>query len=576
MKERDNIKKRHIREFIFTVAAIVLATLLFSRIQFRIDLTEDKRYTLSKPTREILRQVDNDLFVQVYLEGDMPIPLKRLRRSVKNILDEFRIASNKKIDYKFINPTDIKDTDQRNALFMSLYNKGLNPINVQVNDGEGGKSTKMIFPGMLVNYDGIEIPVNILKNSWLVSYEDNIRHSIEGLEYEIAQTIATITADSIYKIAFIEGHAELYEAEVADITYNLSKYFTVDRGSIGGVPGILDDYSAIIIADPLIAFNEADKLIIDQYIMNGGKALWIAEEVRVSADTLAQGETLAMYRPLNIEDQLFRYGVRINPEIVQDLECQIIQIAVSTSSEQQQLISTGWVYNPLLVPSIDHPITRNINRVKGEFVNTIDTVGLDPAIKKTILLTTSTNSRTITPPVMIRLSEADDVIDRNSFNRSNIPVAVLLEGVFQSAFKNRMTGTIIDDPSFKAITESKPTKMIVVADGDIIRNDLDYSSGTVTPYPLGQDQYTGEIMGNRDFIVNCVNYLVDDNGLMELRSREIKSRLLNKTKINQERLKWQSINIIGPLAIVLFAGILYNFARRRRYAGITDNQKSGN
>ncbi len=568
-EKKSDIRQKHLREFIFSVTAIILVAVVLSRFQFRIDLTEDKRYTLSDPTKEVLKHVDNDLFVQVYLDGDMPIPLKRLRRSVKNMLDEFRVASEKRLDYTFINPTDIKDAEQRNALFMSLYNKGLNPINVQVNDEEGGQSSKMIFPGMIINYNGIEIPVNILNNSWLVSYEENIQHSIEGLEYEIAQTIATITADTIYKVAFIEGQGELHEAEVADITYYLSKFFTVDRGTINGIPGVLDDYSAILIADPLNEFTEADKLVIDQYIMNGGKALWLAEEVRVSADTLAQGETLAMYHPLNIEDQLFRYGARINPEIIQDLECQVIQMAVSTSAEQQQLISTGWVYNPLLVPSGDHPITRNINRVKGEFANSIDTVGLDPAIKKTILLTTSANAKTITPPVMIRLSEAEEQIDENSYNNTNIPVAVLLEGVFQSAYKNRMVGNIIHDPAFIIKSESEPTKIIVVADGDIIRNDIDYSSGSVSPYPLGQDQYTGEIMGNRDFIVNCMNYLVNNNGLMELRSREIKSRLLNKTRIRQEKLKWQIINIIGPVIIILLAGTIYNMRRRMKYAGKT-------
>lgn len=565
-RNHDTQRARYLKEFLFSVVIIILIAIVLSRFQLRIDLTEDNRYTLSDPTKEVLKSFDEDIYIQVFLDGDMPIPLKRLKRAVKSTLDEFRIASGKKIEYAFENPWDIKDAEQRDAYFMSLYNKGLNPINVQVNDEEGGKSQKMIFPGMLVNYNGIEVPINILKNSWLVSYEDNILHSIEGLEYEMAQTIATITADTIYKVAFIEGHNELPEIEVADITTALSKYFTIDRGVIGGQPGILDDYSAIIIAGPEKEFSEADKLVIDQYLMNGGKALWLTEEVRVSADTLAQGETVAMYRTLNIEDQLFKYGARVNPEIIQDLECQVIRLSVSTAMEQQQMISAPWVYNPLLTASSSHPITRNINRVQGEFVNTIDTVGLDPAIKKTILLTTSSLSKTTKPPVIIRLSETEELPDESQYNHGALPVALLLEGTFQSAFKNRMTGSIINDPNFTIKTESTDTKMIIVADGDIIRNEFDYSSGTLTPLPLGQDRFTGEMMGNRDFLVNCVNYLVDNNGLMELRSREVKSRLLDKVKIKEEKITWQLINTLLPVLLVVICGICFNIFRKLRYS----------
>jgi len=564
-KRNNDIRVKYIREFLLIVAGIILVASLLSRIQVRLDLTEDKRYTLSEPTKELLGNIEDDLFIQVYLDGEMPIALKRLRRSVKEMLDEFRVASGKKIDYLFIDPTDFTDAEQRDAFQLSLYNKGLNPMNVQASEVDGGKSQKMIFPGMIINYNGVEVPINFLKNSWLASYEENIQHSIEGLEYELAQTISTITSDTIHRVAFIEGHGELHEIEVADITMNLAKYFTIDRGAIGGQPGILDGYSAIIIANPSDPFSETDKLVIDQYIMDGGKVLWLTEEVWVSADTLATGETVAMYSPLNLEDQLFRYGVRINPEIIRDMECQVIQLAVSTGTEQQQMVSVPWVYNPLMVPSASHPITRNINRVKGEFVNTIDTVGLDPAIKKTVLLSSSDYTNTITPPTIIRLSEAEESPVESQYTRSKLPTALLLEGVFPSAFKNRMTGSIIADPGFKLKTESIETKMIVVSDGDIIRNDVEYTSGNYSPYPLGQDQYTGEIMGNRDFLVNCINYLVDDNGLMELRSREIKSRLLDKAKIRNERTKWQIINIFVPILIVVLAAITINLARKRRY-----------
>jgi gliding-associated putative ABC transporter substrate-binding component GldG len=424
----------------------------------------------------------------------------------------------------------------------------------------------MIFPGMIINYNGIEIPVNFLKNNQAISYEQNIIHSIEGLEYEMIQTIATVSSDTIYKVAFLEGHDEFPEIEVADITFNLARFFTVDRGTIGGQPGILDNYAAVIIAGPREEFSEADKFVLDQYIMKGGKVLWLFEEVAVNSDSLIYGETIGIYRPLNIEDQLFRYGVRINPEIVQDIDCALLRLSVM-SGGRKQIVPAPWVYHPLLNPSQNHPVTRNLNKVKGEFANFIDTVGFDPAIRKTILLSTSSFSRTLSPPLVIRLKEAEQHPSETDFNRSDLPVAVLLEGVFPSAFRNRITANLTGNTNFRVRNESTENKMIVVADADIIRNDVRRVGNTETPYALGQDRYTGEVLfGNRDFIINCLNYLVDDHNIMELRSREIKLRLLDKTRIRNEKARWQVINIAGPVILVILAGILYGWTRKRVYA----------
>jgi len=560
-----NIRMRSWTQFIIAVAGIVLVASLCSLIRVRIDLTEDKRYTLSPPTLRVLDDIKNDIYIEVYLDGEMPIPLKRLKRSVKEMLDEFRIASGRRIAYTFINPAAVKDAEQRDAQYTALYNKGLNPVNIRAGDDEGGKSQKLIFPGMIVNYNGIEVPVNFLKNNQSVSYEQNILHSMEGLEYEMIQTIATVTSDTIYKVAFLEGQGEFMEIEVADITINLAKFFTVDRGAIGGQPGILDDYAAVIVAGPTREFSEPDKLVLDQYIMNGGKILWLLEEVAVNSDSLVYGETAGLYRPLNIEDQLFRYGARINPEIVQDMDCIVIRLSVSTGAEQKQIVPAPWVYYPRLNPNPDHPVTRNLNKVKGEFVNTIDTVGFDPAIRKTVLLSTSGFAKTLSPPLLIRLKEAEMLPDEKDYTRADLPVAVLLEGVFPSAFRNRMTGNMISDRNFRVKTESSKTKMIVAADGDIIRNEVSRTGTTIIPLPLGQDRYTEEMYGNRDFLINCMNYLVDDNGLMELRSREMKLRLLDKSRIRNEKLRWQLVNIAGPVLIVILAGIIYGISRKRIY-----------
>jgi ABC-2 type transport system permease protein len=565
--DNKRIKLRSWIQLLGTVAIIIFLSFASSLFRLRYDLTEDKRFTLSAPARNVLSHLKNDIYIQVYLDGEIPIPLKRLKRSVGELLDEFRIASGRKIDFEFINPSGGKDAKQREAQYEALAKKGLAPIRLEASDAEGGSAQKIIFPGMIVNYNGTEVPVNFLENNPGVEYEQNILHSIEGLEYLIIQTVATLSSDNINKVAFIEGQGEIPEIETADITMNLAKFFTIDRGTIGGKPGILDKYAAVIVAGPEKQFTESDKLVLDQYIMNGGKVMWLIDEVAVNSDSLVFGETVGLYRPLNIEDQLFRYGARINPAIVQDIECVPIRLMVMSGGKRQQVVSAPWVYYPLLKPSGNNPITRNLNRVEGEFVNYIDTVGLDPAIRKKILLTTSEFSRTVFPPVVITLKEAELTPVEKDFGKKNLPVAVLLEGIFPSAFKNRMVSNLTDDKNLKIRTESNETRMIVIADADIIRNEVQRSGLNVTPLPLGQDKYTGQVYGNRDFLINCLNWLVDKNSIMELRSRELKLRLLNRRIIKEDRLKWQLINLAGPVVIVILGGIIYGYLRRKKYTG---------
>jgi ABC-2 type transport system permease protein len=569
MTGSGNIKSIRLKswlQFTISVALIILVASVSSIFRIRVDLTEDKRYTLSVPTRKVLSDLRNDIYIQVYLDGEMPIPLKRLKRSVREMLDEFRVVSRRKIDYEFVNPSTGYDPKQRDRQYGDLMKKGLIPVDLRASDAEGGSSVKRIFPGMLVNYNGIEVPVNFLNNS-TPSYEQNILRSVEGLEYEMIQTIATVSSDTIYRVAFLEGHGEIPEIETADITYNIARFFTVDRGVISGKSGVLDKYAAVVIAGPEKEFSEADKLVLDQYIMKGGKVMWLFDEVAVNTDSLAYGETMAIYRPLNIEDQLFRYGARVNPAIIQDLDCSIIRLKVTVGGTNSQFEPAPWVYYPKLHPAQNHPITRNINKVKGEFVNYIDTVGLNRAIKKVILLTSSSLSRILSPPAVISLREAELIPDKKDYNKPDLPVAVLLEGVFPSAFKNRMISSITDDKNLKIKTESIRTKMIVIADADVIRNEVRRAGLQEQPLPLGQDKYTGEIFGNRDFLINCLNYLVDDNGLMELRSRELKLRLLNSSKIKSEKIKWQILNISCPVLLVIIAGFIYGYFRKRKYAG---------
>jgi ABC-2 type transport system permease protein len=553
-------------QFILITSVAVAISVSSTFFRLRLDLTEDHRYTLSAPTHEVLARLKNDIFIQVYLDGEMEIAFKHLRRSVKEMLDEFRGASGKKLDYEFINPSSGKDVKTRKNQYDALFKKGLIPVDIRAKDNEGGTSQKIIFPGMVLNYNGIEVPVNFLSNNTSLSPEQNLLHSIEGLEYQMIQTISTLCSDTVYKIAFLEGHGELPEMEVRDLTISLAKFFTVDRGVIAGKQGILNRYSAVIIAGPETAFDEKDKLVIDQYIMNGGKVLWLYDEVKVEEDSLKNGETVALYRPLNIEDQLFKYGVRVNPAIVEDVECMRLPINISTGGSRQQLVPIPWIYYPLLSPSSLSPITRNLNKVLGRFVNYIDTVGSNIEIKKKILLTTSGHTRLIKPPLLISLKEADSPPEINLFNKSLLTVAVLLEGRFTSAFRNRMINDLVQDKDFRIKEESNPTRMIIVADGKLIRNGLRRVGSEVVPLSLGQDVVTGGTFGNKDFIVNCLNYMVDYNGIMELRSRELKLRLLDKPVLRQKRFMIQTINTILPLILVIVAGLIYNYLRKRKYS----------
>ncbi|MFN2313592.1 MAG: gliding motility-associated ABC transporter substrate-binding protein GldG, partial [Bacteroidales bacterium] len=473
---------------IITTMAVV--SILISLVHIRIDLTEDRRFTLAEPTREILRDLDREVQIDLFLDGEMPPGFRKLRRSAAQYLDEFRVTSGRKVSYDFINPSGSSDRTERENYHNLLMSRGLMPVNVMASDGEGGRTQKKIFPSLTVTCGETVIPVNFLRNNPSLPAETNLLHSTEGLEYEIIQAIATATADTIHTVAFIEGHGELEEAYVADLTLELAKFYNIDRGVIGGRPGIIDRYAAIIIAAPQRAFDEKDKFIIDQYIMNGGRVMWLAEEVKVDADSLTAGSTVALYDPLSFSDMLFRYGARINPVIIQDTECMLIPLKVTNPGGEAQYVPVPWIYYPLLRPSDGHPVTRNLNRVKAEFAGTVDTVGRDPGIKKSILLTTSGQTRTVTPPLVIALEEADEMPPQEMFTAGALPVAVLLEGSFPSVFTNRMTESLMGEAGRTILTESKPTKMIVIADGDIIRNEVSWQGGVAEPLTLGLDRYT--------------------------------------------------------------------------------------
>jgi len=469
------------------------------------------------------------------------------------------------LQYEFINPFKDVSSNMQNKIIEQFYDQGLKPTNIHQRDKEGGVTEKIIFPGAIIMYKDIEIPLNLLLNNPGLTAEQNLNHSIEGLEYMLISTIKNITNSITGKIAFIEGHGELSDYEVHDISVELSKSYQIDRGIINGIPGVLDDYKAIIIAKPEKSFTEPDKFVIDQYIMKGGKVLWLIDEVQVSLDSMVNGETIAIMANLNLDDLLFKYGVRINPVLVQDIQCNVIPVNVALSGNQPNFQPAPWLYYPLIEPEPDHPISQNLNLVLCKFANPIDTIAARVTIKKTPLLTSSDFSRIKKVPAIISLSEIKDAPTKDDFNKSGLILGVLLEGEFESVFTNRGIDAYFEN-SPTLVEKSKPTKMAVIADGDLIKNDVSNSPQGPSIFPLGYDRYTRQTFGNMDFLLNLIQYLTDDENLLKLRGREFKLRLLDKEKIVSQRKKWIWLNMLVPSLIVIFFGIFYMYYRRCRYS----------
>lgn len=560
----ENIRRHHLIQAGLTLMIVILLWIIGSKVYFRVDLTSEKRFTLTAETREILKKLPDEVLIKVYLEGDLPAGFKKLRNSIRETLDEFRVHAGENIQYEFINPAENPDAKSRAQQFNALYEKGLRPTNLMIRDEEGANSEKMVFPSALVSYNGIELPINFLKNNVGLSAEENLNNSMQAVEYELIRPIYNLTSGKTDKVAFIEGHGELEEAEVADIYKEISNSFDIYRGAIGGKPHILDNYKTIVIARPQRQFSEADKLVLDQYIMNGGRVLWLVDEVNVSIDSLAGGATFAMISDTNLEDMLFTYGVRINPSLIQDIRCNVIPVNTAVRGSQARWTPVPWLYYPLIAPLVDHPVSRSLNLILARFPSAMDTVGANQEIKKTPLLLTSPYTRQVNVPAMISLDEVRKTPVRDEMNGGQKMIAVLLEGQFSSLFRNRQASAII--PGYSGVLKkSVPTRMIVISCGDLIRNAVRMSPQGPVPAPLGYDRYTRQTFGNKDFLMNCIQYLSDDAGLMELRSKNFKLRLLDKQRIREERTRWQLINTMFPSLIVILFGIYYNYRRRIKY-----------
>ena len=577
--KRKNLKKNQIVTFLVTVAIVVLVNVIGSYVFTRFDLTSEKRYTLSPTTKEILNGLDDYVYFKVYLEGDFPAGFKKLRRETKEMLDEFR-AYSKYIDYEFINPSESADAAERNDTYKQLYQSGLNPTDVVVKNSDGSSKQMVIWPGALVSYhNDTEIAIDLLENQLGQSSEEALNASMQNLEFRLIDAVKKVIRRTKPNIAFIEGHGELGEQEVYDIAQTLAQNYNVGRVEIDGKIDALihrtqnedrdvkafPSFDAIIIAKPTQPLDERDKFLIDQYIMHGGKVLWLVEPVLATMDSLQNQEsTIGLEQDLNLDDMLFKYGVRLNRDLLLDLTCAALPIRTGQVAGQAQLEFFRWFYFPLLQAASNHPMVRNMNAIKADFVSSMDATTSANGIDQIPLLKTSDYTKVSGTPVFITLAMLRQSPDKRMFSSKGKNVAYLLKGSFPSLYANRIPQEIVDDQATDFMEESKPTAMIVVADGDIIRNQIDIR--TRKPLPLGFDQYTQNTYANKEFIENAISYLVDGEGLIDIRSRELKVRLLDMTKINQERTKWQVINTLLPIAIIIALGFVMAFIRKRKYS----------
>ena len=567
MQPKISPRSKSFLELAIGFVTIILIGYIASVAYLRFDLTTEKRYTLDRNTKDVLSNLDDIVHVKVYLDGELPLGFRYMQRELSELLGEFEVYGKRMFQFELIDPTSSTNKAEREAMLRDLTDKGLEPTNVQERDPKGGSTQRIIFPGAVVSYKGREAVVNLLKNNPALSGDENINISIQGFEYAILSAMLKLQPDSLPKLAFVHGHGQLDEFETGDIAQELVGQFEVHRVMLGGEVGGLDPYSVVIMAGPTKRVSEADKLVLDQYIMGGGKVLWFVDGVTVSIDSLSNGATTLAYpNNHNLEDILFKYGARVNPTLIQDMQCSVIPVNVSLPGQDSRFAPAPWVYYPLLNSPSNHPITRNLNIVSAKFVSPVDTVGLNPEVQKQILLKTSPYTRTVNVPAFINLAQIEQSPLERDFTQSNLPIAVLLEGEFPSVFTNRPLASLNNGNSFRFRENSLPTRMIVVADADIIRNDVSRRGDGAYITPLGYDRYTNQTYGNKDLVVNMVNYLSDDMGLMNLRSREFKLRLLDKNKVLEQRTKWQLLNLVVPSAVLLLFVIAWLLVRRKRFA----------
>ncbi len=551
-------RTRDLIRFVIVLAVLIALNVLATKYFFRLDLTEDKRYSISPVTKQMLANLPEDVQVEVYLEGDFPAGFKRLQQSVRETLDEFRIYADGNIRYTFFDPNTITDEKARTEFMQKLAQKGIQPTNLKASE-EGKQVERLVFPGAVIKYKGKETAVNFLKGNLAASPDERLNQSVEGVEYELATAVRKMAFQGNKTIGYITGQGELPQQEVTDLLGSLQEYYRVALGELDKIPS-LEGLDLIIVAKPTQAFTEADKYKIDQFIMNGGKAVFFVDVMNASLDSLGTGGTFAMPYNLNLDDLLFRYGIRLNQTLIMDLNSGFIPMVTGFTGGRPQTEMVNWRYFPLLNKYSKHPITRNLDATYSKFIGTIDTVKA-AGITKTPLVYTSRYSRIMQAPVPLTLAEARMEVKPEQYQAGELPVGYLLEGSFTSVFRNRNAPAGIAAGAVKE--EGVPTKIAVFSDGDLVRNDVNARTGQA--YELGFDRFNNIKFANKELAMNTIHYLLDSEGLINVRSKEIKLRPLDRVRVQEEKTYWQLLNLAGPIVLLVLFGITRYYLRKRRY-----------
>ena len=556
--------KQHItKQLLITVLLLIAVNFLGNFIFKRFDLTQDKRYTLSEATLTLVKDVDEPVYIDVLLEGNFPGEFKRLQTETRQLLEEFK-AYNPNIEFHFENPLAEEETRQQDMRM--LYSRGLTPISVTVDD-KGKQSQEVVFPWAIVSYGDKTTKVQLLKNMMGASTAEKVVSSVQHLEYAFADAINKVTKEKEKKIAVIKGNGELHELLMADFLKQVRENYFIAPFTLDSVANnplntlkSLKDYDLAIIAKPTLEFTEEEKEVLDQYIVNGGKTLWMVDAVQAEMDSLynESGSTLAFPRKLNLDDMFFKYGFRINSKLVKDERATPISLAVGQMGSETQYQQYLWRFAPFVYAESDNPIVKNMDGIKFDFANSIDT--LKNNIRKTVLLQSSLYSKAIGTPTPVSLDMVNEQTKPEDYEgQGYLTLSVLLEGQFHSMYENRVLP--FKDPSYKPV--GVDNKMIVIADGDIIKNQLDQS---YQPLELGYDKWTNQLYDNKLFLMNCVNYLLDDTGLINIRSKEVQLPMLDKEKVYEQYTTVQFITVGLPIIILLVFGVLFTFLRKRKYS----------
>lgn len=553
---------------------LLLVNLLAARYHYRLDLTQEKRFTLSPATKDLLRKLDNPVQIDFFLQGDLKAGIRKLSKSTEELLQEFSEYSDGKVQVHSFDPLAAMDDSAKTYFLDSLRAMGIQPM-TQVAQSKKGEeeSQRLVIPGAILSYQGKTVPVNLLTGVQ-VSKEDQPKEQLytnaeTQLEYKFGSAIDKITQTHTPAIGYVLGNGEPLDFRVYDLIQDLRANYRFGVVRLDSVPIIPLDYSALIIVKPVQKFTDREKLTLDQYLLHGGRLIWAIDNLHAEMDSLRlDKETIAYDRGLELEDLFFKYGVRVNQDLVEDIQCASLNLVVGMQGDKPQIELLPWPYFPLLNGSLTHPISKNLDPVYAKFANSIDTVKA-PGIQKTVLLQTSANGRTISTPALISFESVKQASDTRLFNKPDVPVAVLLEGKFNSLFANRISSAVADSLSnvykqpFLAAAAS-PSRVIVCADADIVMNEVSQQNG---PLPMGFNKDINYKFANKDFIENCMEYLVNPSNILETRSKDFTLRLLDPKKVEDDRLFWQFINIALPLLLVLAGGYVYQMLRKRKYQG---------